>query len=162
MAAFRVLFDVPSYKRQLECGPPQKKTRWIIHPAQFWRGNPTTHTKIVADRATIVRFWFQKDVRIRETIFVKMTCESLNSEKNWPNRSQSLNTCFENDANRSALFRFRVWIENRNCEAILVKMVCELLKSVKNKGIKMFFVHSFRCTAWRHKISAVSLFFDRF
>ncbi len=72
--------------------PPKKKqTRWIIHPAQFWRRNPTTHTKIVAVRATIVRFWFQKDVRVRETILVKMTCESLNYDKNWPTRSQSLN-----------------------------------------------------------------------
>jgi hypothetical protein len=35
MAAFRVLFDVPSYKRQLECGPPIKKTRWIIHLLSF-------------------------------------------------------------------------------------------------------------------------------
>jgi hypothetical protein len=109
MTAFRVLFDVLSCKRQWECGPPIKQTWWVIHPAQVWRGNSITHTKIVTVRATIVRFLFQKHVRICETILVKMTCELLKFDKNWLNRRQSLFTYFQNDANWSALFGF--WFE---------------------------------------------------
>jgi hypothetical protein len=40
-----------------------------------------THTKIVAVRATIVRFLFWKYVRSCETILVKMTCDSRNPTK---------------------------------------------------------------------------------
>jgi hypothetical protein len=41
-------------------------------------------TKIVAVWATTVRFWFWKQVQIRETILIKMRQESSKSDKIWP------------------------------------------------------------------------------
>ncbi len=116
-----------------------------------------THTNIVVVWATIFRFWFWKHIQICETIVVKMTCRLLKSDKNWLNRSQSLITYFENDANWSALSRFRFWIKNWNCETILVKMMS------KNKRIALFFVYSFECTAWNtQKQSCLFIFWPIF
>ncbi len=42
-------------------------TTLVIHPAQFWRGNSMTDTKIVAVQATIVRFLFWKYFRWNPT-----------------------------------------------------------------------------------------------
>ncbi len=112
-----------------------------------------THTNIVVAWATIFRFWFWKHIQICETIVVKLMCRLLNSDKNWLNRSQSLITYFENDANRSALSRFRFWIKIWNCETILVKMMS------KNKRIALFFVYSLECTAWNTQKTVLSLYF---
>jgi len=40
------------------------------------------HAKIVAVRATLVGLLFRKQVRLRETIVVKMKCEFSKSDKN--------------------------------------------------------------------------------
>jgi hypothetical protein len=125
--------------------PPPKKKRWVILSFSIWCGNSLTHPKIVNVRATVVRFWFQNYVQICET--KQNEVESLKSNKNCSNRSQSLFTYFENEASRSALLRIWFWRENWNCETILVKMVCKLLISTKNKGIALFFVYSFECKA---------------
>ncbi len=65
-----------------------------------------THAKIVAAWATIVQFLFEKQVQICETILVKKMCESLKSDKNWPNWSQFVVLYFENDADRAAVVGF--------------------------------------------------------
>ncbi len=124
MAAYRVHFDVPSYKRQWRCGPlPKKEEEWVILLFSVWRGNLMMHTKIIAIRATIVQFWFRKHVQIHKTILVKMTCKSWKSHKNCSNRSQSLIMYFENYANQH--FRFRFWIENPN--PIIVALKAKIL-----------------------------------
>ena len=50
----------------------------------FWLGNSMAHTKIVAVRATLVRFLFRKHEWICETILVKLPCESLKSDEQKP------------------------------------------------------------------------------
>ncbi len=54
-----------------------------------------THTKIVAVRARIVEFCFQKHIQICETILIKMTHESLKSNKNLLNMSLTLTSYFK-------------------------------------------------------------------
>ncbi len=99
--------------------PPKKKTRWVIHPAQFWRGNSMTRTKIIDARLSLSDFNFKNMFKVVRLFFVKMTCKSLKFKKIWPNRSQSLITYFVNNATWSALFRFQFFlIENQNCETM--------------------------------------------
>ena len=66
-----------------------------------------THTKIDAVQATIVRFKFRKYVRNRETILVKMACESLKSNKNQLNRNLIMTSRFKNYADRAAVVGIR-------------------------------------------------------
>ncbi len=72
-------------------------TEWVINPAKFWRRNSMTHIKIVTVWTMMVWFLFQKQIQIRVTILVKMTCQSVKSDKKSLNRShfwfQTLNFC---------------------------------------------------------------------
>ncbi len=83
MAVGRVLFDVPTHKRLWKYGPPPKKvTRWIIHTAQFWRGNSMTHTKIIAVWAMVVRFLFWNRSRFVRQFSPKWCANCWNPPKN--------------------------------------------------------------------------------
>ena len=76
-----------------------------------------TNTKIVAVRATLVGFLFRKEVRLRETILVKMKSEF---SKKLSEQETALSLYFRADFNNSATIltrsvsRFRISIRNRN------------------------------------------------
>ena len=60
------------------------------------------HTKIVDVQATIVTFWFWKQVRICETIFIKMTHVSMK----WVTEQEPIMIpYFENDDFETILFK---------------------------------------------------------
>ncbi len=119
-------------------GPPKKMTQWIIHPAQFWRGNSMTHTKIVAVGAMIVRFLFRKQVQIRETILVKMRCLL------WKRCRSSCNGQI---------------IEIEILRRFSLKWCANCWNPPKNKG--MTFCTTFSSQHWVHK-TLLSLFLNEF
>ncbi len=68
--------------------PPTQKKTMSFPPCSVWPGNSMTHTKIIAVRASLVQFWFQKQIEIRVTIPVKMKRESFKFNENFSNMSQ--------------------------------------------------------------------------